>query len=280
MTNIIPNRDMKVLLFGESGMLGSAFSEVFQNELIQFRKTDITSESKLESLFFKKKPDVVINSAAYTNVDGCETNKDLAFSVNGTSLNFLSRLCNEINATLIHISTDYVFQGLKEKGYDEFDKTNPINVYGLSKELGEKYILENSKKYYLIRTSWLFGPNGKNFVDNIIRKCNSDEEIFVVNDQFGSPTYTYDLAKYISKLVKSNYAFGKYHITNKGVCTWYQFANEIKNIKLLKCKITPVSSLVYSRSAQRPKYSVLLNTKIDFPYRDWQSSLLEYLNNY
>ncbi len=270
---------MKVLITGSSGMLGSDLAEEFSDyDLYHFSKEqlDITKKSNIVKNFKKIKPDIVINSAAYTNVDGSETNRKEALSVNALAAKNIAMMCKKIDAVLVHYSTDYVFDGNNKNGYRESDKKNPINYYGYTKSLGEDYISKILKKCFIIRSSWLFGRNGNNFVKAILSKANEDE-IKVVNDQFGSPTYTKDLARATKELLAQKYYFGIYHITNSGHCSWYEFANEIlKNVNS-KAKIVPISSAQLNRPAKRPKCSILISTKFKNKLPLWSVGLRSYL---
>jgi len=270
---------MKVVLLGAKGMLGFDLKEALADyELFAFDKDDfdIRDSKRANNCINRIKPDVVINSAAYTDVDDCETNKKLSFNVNGYAVGNLAKICNKINARLIHISTDYVFDGKNKKGYMESSNPSPINTYGKSKLLGEILLKKNAKKYFLIRTSWLYGKNGENFVNNILDKAKRVNILHVVNDQSGCPTYTKDLAEKISSIFVASKNYGTYHITNSGHCSWFEFAGEILKIAKIKKKIIPISSSEINRPALRPKVSILLNTKVA-PLRNWREALKEYL---
>jgi dTDP-4-dehydrorhamnose reductase len=228
---------------------------------------DITNKQQVLKTIEEIKPDVVINAAAYTNVDGCEDMQDLAFKANGHAPGYIAQACANIGAILVHFSTDYVFDGLKRE-YAESDTTNPINIYGRSKLMGEQEVIKNTDNYRIIRTSWLFGKNGKNFVDTMLKLSKERGAVKVVNDQSGKPTYTTDLTRKTSEIINLNP--GIYHITNEGQCTWYEFASEIiKNA-------VPCSSDEFPTKAKRPTYSVLTNTKTT-PMRHWKDALNEYL---
>jgi dTDP-4-dehydrorhamnose reductase len=278
---------MKVLILGSKGMLGHDLAYVFSSFkpiLFDKEELDITKEAEVKKILFKLKPSLIINAAAYTDVDKAEEEKEEAFKVNAEAIKYLADASCKIKAVFIHFSTDYVFDGNKKEGYKEDDKPfSPLNIYGFSKLKGEEYLKKfKDLKFYLIRTSWLFGPrfnphNHKNFVDAILKKANKENEIKVVDDQFGSPTYTFDLAKATLKLIiEKKYPFGVYHLTNSGVTNWYEFAKKIIEFSNLEVRIIPCSSEEIKRPAKRPKYSILINTK--FPkLRNWQSALKEYL---
>jgi dTDP-4-dehydrorhamnose reductase len=259
---------IKTLILGSNGMLGYDLCRIFP-DCIQLTRNelDITDRTKVIETISGIRPEVVINAAAYTDVDGCEDNKELAFAVNGYGPGYIAEACSAVGAILVHYSTDYVFDGSK-KEYLESDATNPINVYGESKLLGEQLIAENMDDFRIIRTSWLFGFNGKNFVDTMLGISGKMDYVKVVNDQFGKPTYTYDLAAKTREIIEQE--SGIYHITNEGVCSWYEFASAIID------NVFPCSSAEFPRKAKRPTYSVLVNTKTK-PIRPWSEALKEYL---
>lgn len=259
---------IKTLIIGASGMLGSDLCKVFPDAVkLTHHDLDITDREQVIESILKIKPDVVINAAAYTNVDGCEDNKELAFQVNGHGPGYIAEACARAGAKLVHFSTDYVFDGSK-KEYVESDTPNPINVYGHSKLLGEKKIIENMDGYRIVRISWLFGIHGKNFVETMLKLSREMGTVKVVNDQFGKPTYTTDLANKIKEIIELD--SGIYHITNDGVCSWYEFASSIVD------NVIPCTSEEFQRKAKRPKYSVLVNTKTE-PMRHWREALKDYL---
>jgi dTDP-4-dehydrorhamnose reductase len=260
--------EIKTLIIGAGGMLGTELCKAFPDAItLSHSALDITDEYRVRLTIEGIKPDVVINAAAYTNVDGCEDNKELAFDINGRALEYIARSCSSEGAILVHYSTDYVFDGSK-KEYFESDKTNPINVYGQSKLIGEKNIIENMKDYRIIRTSWLFGLQGKNFVETMLSLSKEMDTVKVVTDQFGKPTYAVDLARKTGEIIKL--PPGIYHITNEGTCSWYEFAKAIIG------NVTPCSTDEFPRKAKRPKYSILVNTKTE-PMRHWKEALKAYL---
>ena len=268
----------RIIIFGAGGMLGTDLAKTFKYyNVYAFSKiqADITNKKIVFEKINKINPRIVVNSAAYTDVDGCEKNKNQAFNVNGKAVKIIAEACKKNNIPLLHISTDYVFDG-KKNGYKENDKTNPVNIYGKSKALGEKHLAETLDKYYLIRTSWLFGKRGKNFVGTILRLAKEKKELKVVNDQFGRPTYAKDLANKIKEIVEAKMPFGTYHITNSGTCTWFQFAKKIIEFRKLNARLKPIMSEELNRPAKRPKCSVLLNTKL-LPLRHWHPALKDYL---
>ncbi len=290
------NPEGVILITGASGMLGRDLVEVLskEHEVVgldvkgsRFIVCDITDREKTIEVICDAKPEIVIHTAAYTDVDGCEKNPDLAYRVNGIGTQNVALACKECKAVMAYISTDFVFDGKKGKPYLESDKPNPLSIYGKSKLEGEKYISSLLDKYFIIRTSWLFGKHGKNFVDTILKLAKEKKELRVVNDQIGSPTYTKDLAQAISKLI-SNFQFpisnyGIYHISNSGSCSWYEFAQKIIRTSHIThhTSLKPISSGELNRPAKRPKFSVLDNSRyiriVGEPLRLWQKALREYL---
>lgn len=249
-------------------MLGSDLCKVFPDAVkLTHKDLDITNKEKVIESILNKKPEVVINAAAYTDVDGCEDNKELAFQVNGYGPGYIAKSCSKIGAKLVHFSTDYVFDGSRNE-YVESDTPNPINVYGDSKLLGEQEIAENTEDYRIIRISWLFGIHGRNFAETMLKLSSQMDKVKVVNDQFGKPTYTVDLANEIKDILELE--SGIYHLTNDGVCSWYEFASAIIG------NAVPCASDEFPRKAKRPKCSVLVNTKTE-PMRHWKEALKAYM---
>lgn len=259
---------IKTLIIGANGMLGSDICKVFPDAVkLTHRELDITNREQVLESIQRIKPDIVINAAAYTDVDECEDNRELAFQVNGYGPGYIAEACNKIGAKLVHFSTDYVFDGSRTQ-YLESDTPNPINVYGQSKLLGEQKIAENTEDYRIIRISWLFGIHGRNFVETMLKLSPQVDKVKVVNDQFGKPTYTVDLANKITNIIELE--AGIYHLTNEGVCSWYEFASAVID------NIVPCTSEEFPRKAKRPKYSVLVNTKTE-PMRHWKEALKDYM---
>ena len=277
----------KIVIIGAKGMLGKQLAEIFAGRrpvLLDKKDLDITRQSEVEKTLLRIQPGVVINSAAYTAVDEAEKNRALARRVNGLAVGYLVSACLKTNSILVHFSTDYVFSGKDKKGYTERSKPDkPLNVYGRSKLLGEKYILRaKGLKFFLVRTSWLFGPGAANFVTKMLSLAEEKNQISVVNDQFGRPTYTKDLAESVRKLLEESFPFGVYHITNATTLSWYEFAKLIFQIKkefnpaFSSPKIFPVTSEEWLSPARRPHFSVLINTKFP-PLRPVQEALRDYL---
>ena len=273
-------------------MLGRELCKVFHDQdfiALAKKDLDITDQAKVFEDFFNFQPDVVINAAGYTKVDEAESDEETAAGINGYAIGVLAKACREIDATFVHFSTDYVFPGTKRTGYNEEDPTKPINAYGKSKELGEKLLIEEMEllstdfpvegKYFLIRTSWLYGAHGKNFVDTMLQLGQKNNEVKVVNDQHGKPTYALDLAKQVKWLIDTHeYPSGIYHVTNDGMTSWFEFAKEIFKLAKMNTDVVPCGSLDYVRPAKRPTYSPLNNNKLP-ALRGWKEALKEYINS-
>ncbi|MFA4937465.1 MAG: dTDP-4-dehydrorhamnose reductase [Patescibacteria group bacterium] len=276
----------KILILGARGMLGADLAHEFtgKSELYLWDKeeVDVTQKQQVIDKITDLKPEIVINATGYTNVDGAEDNQAAAFKINSEAVKYITLACEQVNARLVHFSTEYVFDGTNKLGYDETSVVNPLSVYGQSKAQGEKFVFGYTNGY-VVRTSWLFGrapqkgkPRGINFIDTMIKLACERQEIKVVNDQFGKPTYTKDLAKAVEGLLVGNYQPGIYHLVNENVCSWYDLTKEVFRLKNIKTPLLPISSSEYPVKAKRPQYAVLLNTK--FPaLRSWQEVLKEYL---
>ncbi|MFV1950725.1 MAG: dTDP-4-dehydrorhamnose reductase [Nitrospinota bacterium] len=276
---------MKVVVTGARGMLGGEVIDILTPIVtcigVERDDFDITEKDQTIKGVAELNPDIVVHTAAYTNVDNCEGNKELAYRVNGEGTRNIAMACSRIDARMIYISTDYLFDGTKGTAYHEDDQPNPINIYGDSKLRGEREIQEILSDYLIIRTSWLFGPKGKNFVDTILRITRDKKELKIVNDQVGSPTLTIDLAKAISRLIDLK-ARGVINVANSGSCSWYDFADKIIELSGINGVIlTPVSSRQSDRPARRPYYSVLdcsrLRELTGHLMRKWEEALAEYL---
>lgn len=275
---------MKILIVGSNGMLGHDLQKALKNNheliLTTSKTLDITDERQVMDVICENKPDIVINSAAYTDVDGCEENQDVAYAVNGQGVRNLALACKEIDCPLVHISTDYVFNGKNDKPWVEDDEIGPISIYGKSKRKGEEAILEILDKYFIVRTAWLYGINGKNFPKTMLELGKNHSEITVVYDEVGTPTYTPDLAYGISQLIESN-LYGIYHLTNSGSCSWCEFARYIFEVADMDVKVIPVTASEFARPAPRPSYSVLENknwVKNGFkPLRSYKEAIKEYI---
>ena len=263
---------MKILITGANGLLGHELSSLLKDHtliLLSHSQLDISNSESVNKQIDSSSPDIIINSAAYTQVDACETNYDLAFQSNAIGPKNLAIKCKQLGIPLIHISTDYVFEGNEKKNSPlvENDKLGPKTVYGKTKLEGEKMVQEK-----------------KNFVKTMLSLSKKNNELKVVNDQIGSPTYAKDLAKAIKEIIeKKSDKYGIYHVTNKGEVSWYEFAKKIFEIKNIEIKVNPCTSEEFPRPAPRPHYSVLSNQKwIDAgftPMRDYEEALNEYLDS-
>lgn len=275
---------MKILITGAKGMLAKAVIERFkEHELIltDVEELDITDFVAVDNFVAENKPELIINCAAYTAVDKAEEDQELAKKINVYGPKNLACVGNKHGVRLVHISTDYVFDGdlPTDKAYEETDATAPVTVYGSTKLAGEIAVKQNTNKYYIFRTAWLYG-DGNNFVRTMIKAGKEREEVSVVNDQHGSPTYTVDLADIIYQVVEKKLISGIYHSTNVGFTTWYDFTRKIYELSNISCKVNPVTSEQFVRPAKRPKNSKLnkdklLNSGITIPA--WEDALERYL---
>ncbi len=273
-----------VLVTGKNGQLGNELQLLaphfphYHFEFTDVEELDITDKKKVDIFFAENKPVACINAAAYTAVDKAETDRELSMKINAESVGILAQNCNQIGARLIHISTDYVFDGTANEPYNEDYPVNPVNYYGLTKLKGEEKAIEHNSSSIIIRTSWVYSFFGNNFVKTMIRLMKEREVVNVVSDQYGSPTYAADLAEVIMKIVFfADAPAGIYNYSNEGNISWFDFANEIKNIAGLTCIINPVDTAGYPTPAKRPAYSVLSKEKIistfDIKTIPWQISL-------
>lgn len=274
-----------ILVTGANGQLGNECKVLAsQHHGVRFVFTDveelsITDEAAIAKIFSENKFDYCINTAAYTAVDNAEKDEALSRAINATAVGYLATACNKYNCRLIHVSTDYVFDGENSVGYDEDDVTAPINVYGATKLEGEILALESDSKSIVIRTSWVYSYYGKNFVKTMMKLMQEREEISVVNDQIGKPTYAADLAAAIFKIIfeNENPQSGIYHFSNEGIISWYDFAVAIKEIGGYTCKVNTIPSSAYPVPAKRPHFSILNTTKIKNTFSvqipDWRDSL-------
>ncbi|MDP2683961.1 MAG: dTDP-4-dehydrorhamnose reductase [bacterium] len=276
---------MKTLIIGAKGMLGQDLAKVFSEEELTLwdrEDIDITDKEVVYNKITELQPELILNAAAYNDVDGAEKNEEIAMQVNAHGPGNIAGTAKKINATLVHYSTDYVFDGDNKDGYKEDDPKDPQSVYAKSKSMGEVEVIKNCKKFYIIRLSKLFGSPAisvnakKSFVDTMLNLAKEKSELNVVDEELSSPTYSSDLARQTKKIIESKMPYGIYHVTNSGACTWYEFANEIFAIKGIDVKINSVPGSFYPRPAKRPMYSILLNTKLD-KLRSWQEALKDYL---
>ena len=277
---------MRILVLGHRGMLGcdivdrlSLDHDVVGKDIDEF---DITVPEECIRVVAEIQPEVVVNAAAYTDVDGCETKRETCFSVNADGVKFVALACRDKHIKIVHFSTDYVFNGTKETPYKENDECDPINVYGKSKLEGERCLQNLSNNFIIIRTAWLYGKNGKNFVNTIIGKAKEEATLRVVHDQMGSPTYTVDLATAVHVLINGDHR-GLFHVTNRGRCTWYEFALKIlEYANITDVRVDPITTDEFPRAASRPRYSVLSSKKfseqVNRTMRFWQFALKDYIN--
>ena len=274
-----------ILVTGGNGQLASCIKDVEKQYddlniiYTDHLELDICNLNQIQT-FFKSNPqiDYCINCAAYTAVDKAETEAEKAFEINATGAKNLAQVCNDHDAILIHVSTDFVFDGEKNEPYTETDVANPISVYGASKLQGEVEIQQALKEYFIIRTSWLYSEYGNNFMKTMLRLAETRDGISVVSDQIGTPTYAGDLAEIIIQIINTKTEkYGIYHYSNEGVASWFEFAKEIFKLTKNKIKVNPIPSIEYLTPAKRPKYSVLDKKKIidvfkiDIPF--WRDSL-------
>lgn len=242
---------------------------------------NLTDTENVFEVVKKYDPDMVIHCAAMTDVDGCERDPDAAFKVNGVGTWNLACACAEVGAAVAYVSTDYVFDGNKGSPYTEFDRINPLSAYGASKLAGEEAIREICPKHYIVRTSWIFAPHGKNFAKSILNAAQTNKELKVVADQVGSPTYAKDLAGFLVSLIGSP-LYGTYHYTNSGSCSWHEFASEIlKQAGITDVNVLPIRSEEWPTPTKRPAYSVLRHYRMELLGRDtarpWQDAVAEFI---
>jgi dTDP-4-dehydrorhamnose reductase len=272
-------------------MLGRDLVEILRSSLRSdevfgwdIDEIDITEENKTVSKIGNLQPGMVINVAAYTDVDGCEVHEEKAFAINAEGMRHVALGARRCGAKVVYLSTDYIFNGKKGKPYLEDDPPHPLNVYGRSKLKGEQYVQELVKDALVVRTQWLYGKYGNNFVASILRQAREKKVLSVVNDQIGSPTYTVDLSKVISLLIQRE-ARGIFHVANSDLCTWYDYAQRILTLSGVRgVKVLPISSKELSRPAPRPSYSVLdtqkLKRETGMTLRPWFEALKDYLSAY
>ncbi len=293
---------MKIMITGSHGQLGNELqsiiakgkseigiiSEEYKNAEIlpvDIDELDITDFAATKKFVTENRPDVIINCAAMTNVDGCESNYPLAFKVNALGVKNLAVCAKEVNSKFVHVSTDYVFSGEGDKPFVEWDTINPKSVYGKSKALGEKYAMQFCDKTFVVRTAWLYGYIGKNFVKTVRRVIRERGEITVVNDQVGNPTNANDLAHHLLKLAITE-EYGIYHCTGEGQCSWYDFAAKISEYSGFGNKVKPCSTEWYNNAfnvpTKRPEFSSLENLALECTVgnemREWQTALKEYIS--
>lgn len=280
---------MNVAIIGGNGQLGMDLMKVFAAEnpvSLTHADIEIDNIDSVTKTLLSLKPDLVINTAAYHKVDDCEKFPDRSFQVNAIGALNLARVSESLNARLVHVSTDYVFDGKKGSPYLETDLPNPLNVYAVSKVAGEHFVAAYSSRYYIVRSSGLYGHSpcrakGRNFIETMLKLSKEKPELRVVNDEILTPTYTFHLAEQIKELVRTD-AYGLYHVTNNGSCSWFQFANEIFKHAGVNIPVIPVSAKEFPSTIKRPSYSVLENAKLQSLGIDhmpqWQESLTHYFS--
>lgn len=288
---------MKLLVTGGKGQLGCQLKYIIEKnssdigeldgrfkscqcKFIDYDELDITNYNEVISFVSSFKPDIVINCAAFTNVDGCESERDIAFKVNTIGPRNLAIACEKYDAKLLHVSTDYVFNGEGTVPFKEYDIPNPVSVYGKTKLMGEQYVRENCNRYFIVRTAWLYGQWGKNFVYTIMKAAKDKGHLDVVEDQRGNPTYAEDLAHHILKIILTD-EYGIYHCTGTGECSWYDFACKIIEYSGIECTVSPITSDKIDRAAKRPAYSSLDNMMLRVISQDemrhWQEALMSFI---
>jgi dTDP-4-dehydrorhamnose reductase len=280
-------RRMRMLITGSDGLMGTNILPYLgsQFEVIPSVESewDIRSPEQSELIIRDSRPDVLLNLAAMTDVDGCEDRQEAAFLVNGEAPGMLAEICSRHGVHMIQVSTDYVFDGKKGSPYTEEDATNPLSVYGRSKKRGEERVLANLTTATIIRTEWIYGNGGANFITKVVKAACSKGSVKVVDDQTGAPTHARDLGRPVAEAARRRLQ-GVYHVTNSGSCTWYGFAKHIFSFLRMDVPCSPVSSDAYGSKAARPAYSVLDCAKIEahtgVHMRSWQEALEEYLTEH
>jgi dTDP-4-dehydrorhamnose reductase len=276
---------MRVVVTGAKGQLGQDVLKVLSSYdysvyPVSREQFDITEEQAVYAYMEEIKPDIILHCAAYTNVDGAESDKETAYKVNALGTKYLAQAAEKLDAKMLYISTDYVFDGTASEPYEVDHPTSPLGVYGETKLEGEKFVQEHVEKFFIVRTAWVFGIHGNNFVKTMLRLGGELGEVGVVHDQVGSPTYTVDLARFMVELMQTE-KYGIYHATNAGVCSWYEFAVEIFKQAGMDVLVMPLTTEQFPRPAKRPQYSVLSKKKIEeeglTPLRDWKEALAAYL---
>lgn len=276
---------MKVLVTGAKGQLGyDVMNELakrgYEGIGVDVQEMDITDAQAVDRVITESGADKVIHCAAYTAVDAAEDNVDLCRRVNAQGTENIAKVCKKLDIPMLYLSTDYVFDGEGTRPWEPDDKRDPLNVYGQTKYEGELAIEENLDKYFIVRIAWVFGVNGKNFIKTMLKLAENHDTITVVNDQVGSPTYTYDLSRLLVDMIETD-KYGRYHATNEGLCTWYEFAVEIFRQAGISVNVVPVTSEEFQAKAKRPHNSRLNKDKLDemgfkrLP--SWQDALSRYL---
>ena len=288
---------MKLLITGGKGQLGCQLKSIIERnssdignldqrlkdcefKFIDYDELDITNLEEVNNYVQIFQPDVIINCAAYTNVDGCENDKDAAFKVNAIGARNLAIACEKNGAKILQVSTDYVFNGEGSVPFTEYDAPQPVSVYGKTKHIGELYIRENCRRNFIVRTSWLYGEWGNNFVLTILKAAKEKGHLDVVDDQRGNPTYAEDLAHHILKIILTD-EYGIYHCTGNGECSWYDFACKIVEYSEIGCSVARVTSDRINRAAKRPSYSsldnMMLRATVGDEMRPWDEALKSFI---
>lgn len=276
---------MKVLVTGVKGQLGyDVVNELEKRGHIAIgtdvEEMDITDAGKVETVMKNEKPDAMIHCAAYTAVDAAEDNEELCRKINAEGTENIARVCKDLNCKMLYLSTDYVFDGEGERPWEPDDKRDPLNVYGVTKYEGELAVEKYVEKFFIVRIAWVFGKNGKNFIKTMLNLGKTHDEVKVVDDQIGSPTYTFDLAKLLVDMIETD-KYGRYHATNEGLCSWYEFAKEIFKQAGMNVKVIPVTSEEFAAKAKRPHNSRMNKEKLSKNGFErlpkWQNALERYL---
>lgn len=276
---------MKVLVTGVKGQLGyDVVNELTKRGIeavgVDIDEMDITDAESVNTVIGEAAPDAVIHCAAYTAVDAAEDNIDICRKVNKDGTQNIANVCKKLDCKMVYISTDYVFDGQGERPWEPDDKQDPLNVYGVTKYEGELAVSKTLDKFFIVRIAWVFGVNGKNFIKTMLNLAKTRDSLTVVNDQFGSPTYTYDLAKLLVDMVQTE-KYGFYHATNEGICTWYEFACEIFKTAGVDIKVSPCTSDQFPAKAKRPSNSRMNKDKLTQNGFDklpaWQDALSRYI---
>ncbi|GAV12370.1 dTDP-4-dehydrorhamnose reductase [Paenibacillus sp. NAIST15-1] len=276
---------MKIIVTGASGQLGKDLVSILMksgHEVLGYsrQELDITNQYLCESIICSQRPDAIIHCAAYTAVDMAETDADQAYLVNGVGSRNIAVAAEKVNAKVCYISTDYVFDGNSSMAYNEYDNTNPQSIYGKSKRAGEYLVQTFSSRYFIVRTSWVYGCHGNNFVKTMMKLGTEKSSLKVVNDQIGSPTYTVDLAHFLEGLIKTEY-YGIFHASNTGFCSWFEFAQAIFEELKWDIELIPCTTSEFPRPAPRPKYSMMdhmaIRTSGLNDLRHWKEALREFI---
>lgn len=276
---------IRAAVTGAQGQLGKDMVECLENkgyDVLGFGKSDldITNYEQAKDILTRYKPDVIIHAAAYTKVDLAETEADVAYNINGYGSRNLAVIAENLGAKLVYVSTDYVFDGQGSTPYDEFQETSPVNIYGKSKLIGEQFVEQFHSRFFIVRTSWVYGIHGNNFVKTMLKLAEDKDSLSVVSDQVGCPTYTKDLAACIEQLIQTE-KYGIYHVSNSGSCSWFEFAKAIFELANKPVEVNPVSTSEFPRPAKRPSYSVFAHRALKQngfdEMRNWKDALADFL---